>query len=180
MKKTIAFITIFAMLFCCSACNKSVNMVTEKDANEFLTDFFASYTKMNEYLKSSEIAISAFALDGEGLSSILKAVYQSGSVTYSYPMPEKVGEGIFRANVEVSAPNIEPLYDMYAIDREFLGGDIPEGFVAQSFYDNIRTGTTKNIKTIVNIAFTYSDGKWTIAPNNDLAMAIFPNIDKAN
>ncbi len=178
MKKLLALILALALTLSFSACAKKE--VTTADANQFLTEFFASYTKMNDYLKSPDIAISAFALDGEGLSSILKAVYQAQSVTFTFPEPKKVSDGIFTARVEVTAPDIEPLYDMYAIDREFLGGDLPEDFVAQSFYDNIRSGTTRTVITNVTVNITYFDGKWQLAPSNDLAFAIFPNIAKAN
>ncbi|MBQ8002871.1 MAG: hypothetical protein IJ297_05450, partial [Clostridia bacterium] len=170
MKKIIALIMALMLMLSFSACGKKE--VTTADANEFLTEFFASYTKMNEYLKSPDIAISAFALDGEGLSSILKAVYQAQSVTFTFPEPQKVSENIFTATVEVTAPNIEPLYDMYAIDREFLGGEIPEGFVAQSFYDNICSGTTRTVTTNVTVSITCFDGKWSVASSNDLAMAM--------
>ena len=135
---------------------------------------------MNEYLKSPEIAISAFALDGEGLSGILRAVYLAQGVTFTFPQPTKVSENVFTVVVEVTAPNIQPLYQMYAIDRELLGGDIPDDFVAQSFYDNIRAGTTNSITTRASLSITCFEGKWKLAASNDLAFAIFPNIDKAN
>lgn len=180
MKKLISLLLSFILIFCFSACSLTKKEATEADANEFLTNFFASYNEMNEYLKSPEIAISAFALDGEGLSGILRAVYQAQGVTYTFPQPTKVSENVFTAIVEVTAPNIQPLYRMYAIDRELLGGDIPEDFVAQSFYDNIRAGTTSSITTRVSLSVTCFDGKWKLTPSNDLAFAIFPNIDKAN
>lgn len=177
MKKIIALILALALCISFSACMKRES--TEADANEFLTNFFASYSEMNEYLKRPEIAISAFALDGEGLSGILRAVYLAQGVTFTFPQPKKVSENVFTANLEVSAPNIQPLYEMYAIDRELLGGDIPDDFVAQCFYDNIRAGTTNTITTQVSISITCFNGKWDIASSNDLAFAIFPNIDKA-
>ena len=178
MKRIFSILLTVALLLSFSACGKRV--VTEQDANEYLTNFFASYTSMNEYLKSPEIAISAFALDGEGLSGILRAVYQAQGVSFTFPQPEKVAENVFSATVEVTAPNIQPLYEMYAIDRELLGGEIPEDFVAQSFYDNIRAGTTRDITTTVTLSLSFTDGKWKLAPSNDLAFAMFPNIDKAN
>ncbi len=180
MKKILSLILSCICLLSFSACGAVKREATEADANEFLTNFFASYNDMNEYLKSPEIAISAFALDGEGLSGILRAVYQAQGVTFTFPQPKKVSENVFSAVVEVTAPNIQPLYEMYAIDRELLGGDIPEDFVAQSFYDNIRAGTTSDITTTVNLSITCFDGKWQLAHSNDLAFAIFPNIDKAN
>lgn len=178
MKKISAILLSIILMLSFSACGKKV--ATEADANEFLTNFFSSYNEMNEYLKSSEIAISAFALDGEGLSGILRAVYQAQGITFTFPQPTKVSENVFSAIVEVTAPNIQPLYQMYAIDRELLGGDIPEDFVAQSFYDNIRAGTTSNVTTRVNLSITCFDGNWKLASSNDLAFAMFPNIDKAN
>lgn len=180
MKKIIALIMAAICLLSFTACTNKVTDVTEADANEYLTNFFASYTSMNEYLKSPDIAISAFALDGEGLSGVLRAIYQAQGVTFTFPQPIEVSENIFTAQVEVTAPNIQPLYEMYAIDRELLGGDIPEDFVAQSFYDNIRAGTTSDITTTVSLTITYANGKWTLSTSNDLAFAIFPNIDKAS
>lgn len=180
MRKIIALIMTAVCLLTFAACANKTRVVTEDDANEYLTNFFASYTSMNEYLKSPDIAISAFALDGEGLSGILRAIYQAQGVTYAFPKPTKVSENIFSVHVEVTAPNIQPLYEMYAIDRELLGGDIPEDFVAQSFYDNIRAGTTSDITTTVSLTITYANGKWILSTSNDLAFAIFPNIDKAN
>ena len=179
MKKIIALLLALTLALCFSACgmNKSV---TAEDANEFLTEFFASYNKMNDYLKSPEIAISAFALDGEGLSGVLRAIYQAQGVTYTFPQPTQISENVFSVIVEVTAPDIQPLYEMYAIDRELLGGDIPEDFVAQSFYDNIREGTTREVTTRVTLSITHFDGEWKLASSNELAFAIFPNIDKAN
>lgn len=179
MKKLTALFLVFISILSFSACGKDKG-VTAEDANEFLTDFFASYNDMNDYLKSPEIAISAFALDGEGLSGVLRAIYQAQGVTYTFPQPTQISENVFSAIVEVTAPDIEPLYEMYAIDRELLGGDIPEDFVAQSFYDNIRTGTTRDITTRVTLSITYFEGEWKLASSNELAFAIFPNIDKAN
>lgn len=177
------FLAIFLIIFCIglnAGCvqNKKAD-VTAADANEFLTEFFASYTQMNDYLKKPEIAISAFALDGAGLSSILKAVYQAQSVTYTFSEPVEVSDNIFTAVVEVTAPNIQPLYEMYAIDRQLAGDDVDKDFVAQSFYDNIRSGTTSSVTTAVSVTIHYNNGKWTIDPSNDLAFGIFPNIDKA-
>lgn len=180
MKKILSLLISLALILSFTACSPIRREATEADANEFLTNFFASYNEMNEYLKSPEIAISAFALDGEGLSGILRAVYQAQGVTYTFPQPTKVAENVFTVPVEVTAPNIQPLYQMYAIDRELLGGDIPDDFVAQSFYDNIRAGTTNNITTRVSLSITCFEGKWKLATSNDLAFAIFPNIDKAN
>lgn len=180
MKKILSLLLVFILMLSFSACTPAKREATEADANEFLVHFFSSYNEMNEYLKNSEIAISAFALDGEGLSGILRAVYQAQGITFTFPQPKKVSENIFTATVEVTAPNIQPLYEMYAIDRELLGGDIPEDFVAQSFYDNIRAGTTKSLTNTVTITVSYPDGKWKVTPSNDLAFAMFPNIDKAN
>ncbi len=180
MRKISALLTALVLMLSCSACGMAKREATAGDANEFLTSFFASYSEMNEYLKRPEIAISAFALDGEGLSGILRAVYQAQGVTFTFPCPTRVSENVFSAVVEVTAPNIQPLYQMYAIDRELLGGDLPEDFVAQSFYDNIRAGTTSDITTRVSLTITYTDGKWNVVSSNDLAFAIFPNIDKAS
>ena len=183
MKKIISLILIISCLFFTSACTKEIpKTATSQGANEFLTDFFASYTDMNEYLKSPDIAISAFALDGQGLSSILKAVYQAQSVTFAFPEPVKVSENVYSASVTVIAPDIEPLYEMYALDRILAEDDTPDSFVAQSFYDNIRAGTTSSVTTTVDVTvrFDPQSRKWTVDPNNDLAFGIFPNIDKAN
>ena len=179
MKKILALLLALTLTLSFSACGEPKG-VTAEDANEFLTNFFASYNDMNEYLKSPEIAISAFALDGEGLSGVLRAIYQAQGVTYTFPQPTQLSENVFSAIVEVTAPDIEPLYEMYAIDRELLGGDIPDDFVAQSFYDNIRAGTTRDVTTRVTISITHFEGEWSIAASNELAFAIFPNIDKAN
>lgn len=183
MKKLISTILCVAILLTFSGCSKGMlNFeVTEDDAQEYLTTFFSSYTKMNNYLKDSDIAISAFALDGQGLSSILKAVYQSQGVTFAFSKPTMVSENTFTATVNVVAPDIEPLYEMYAIDRLFQEGDIPDDFVAQTFYNNICAGTTSSITTAVSITVRYDNlkGGWIVDPSNDLAFAIFPNIDKA-
>lgn len=182
MKKIISVILCTAFLCFIAGCSKPVREVTEDDANEYLVSFFSSYTKMNEYLKNPDIAISAFALDFSGLSSVLKAVYQAESVTFTFSKPVKAQNNVFIANLEVTAPNIQPLYDMYMIDREFMGEDIPDDFVAQSFYDNIRSGTTTLLTSVVTVTVRYDgeNGVWSVDPSNDLAFAIFPNIDKAN
>lgn len=182
MKKILSILLAFSMLLALTGCGGSAKKasVTEEDANQYLTEFFASYSKMNDYLKNKDIAISAFALDGQGLSSILKAVYQAQSVSYIFPTPTRVADNVFSVQVEVTAPNIQPLYEMYSIDRQFLEEDYEGDFVAQSFYDNICTGTTNDITTTVNVTLRYNGGTWYVDPNNDLAFAVFPNIDKAS
>ncbi len=183
MKKIMALflcvVLIISFAGCCAKDSKN-SSATAEDANKFLTDFFASYTKMNEYLKDPKIAISAFALDGQGLSSILKAVYQAQSVTFAFSEPTEASENVFLAEINVVAPNIEPLYEMYAIDV-LLAEEVPNDFVAQSFYDNIRAGTTTSITTKVTVTVRYDETTkgWSVDPSNDLAFAIFPNIDKA-
>ena len=183
MKKLISLILSITLLFLICGCNKAsmTNGATEESASEYLTSFFSSYSKMNSYLKNRDIAISAFALDGQGLSSILKAVYQAQGVTYAFHKPVKIADNTFVAVVTVVAPDIEPLYEMYAIDRILAEDEVEDSFVAQSFYDNIRQGTTQNVTTNVNITLRYNSitNSWSVDPSNDLAFAIFPNIDKA-
>lgn len=182
MKKIIALLLCMVLVISFAGCgsNKGAAEASSEDANKFLTDFFASYTDMNDYLKNPEIAISAFALDGQGLSSILKAVYQAQSVTFAFSEPTRADKNVFLAEVNVVAPNIEPLYEMYAIDV-LLAEEVPNNFVAQSFYDNIRAGTTTSVATTVKVTLRYDETtkKWSVDPSNDLAFAIFPNIDKA-
>ena len=110
MKRFLSVLLAVALIISISACSPVIREATEEDANEFLTNFFASYNAMNEYLKSPEIAISAFALDGEGLSGILRAVYMAQGVTFTFPMPTKVSENVFTVVVEVTAPNIQPSF----------------------------------------------------------------------
>ena len=184
MKKFISIILTFLLIFSLASCgcgNKALGG-TEEGAKEYLTSFFSSYTKMNDYLKSPNIAISAFALDGAGLSSLLRAVYQAKSVTYAFEDPKEVSDNVFTATVKVLAYDIQPLYEMYAIDRSLAGENITADFVAQSFYDNIQAGTTRKVTTTVNVTMRYDTyaKRWNIDPSNDLAFAIFPNIDKAN
>lgn len=181
MKKITALLLTIALIFAMCGCGgkKAETEITEKDAEKYLTSFFSSYTQMNNYLKNSGIAISAFALDGEGLSSILKACYQAQSVTFAFGEPVKVAPNTFSVSVTVAAPDIEPLYQMYAIDRILAEDELPDSFVSQSFYDNICAGTTSTLTSTVNITLRYDLGVWTVDPSNDLAFAIFPNIDKA-
>lgn len=183
MKKITAIILSFLLIFSlCSCIGESKKLSpTPADANEYLTTFFSSYTRMNDYLKNSEIAISAFALDGAGLSSLLRAVYQAKSITFAFAEPVKVSDNVFSATVTVAAYDIQPLYEMYAIDRMLAGDSLPRDFVAQSFYDNIQAGTTNKVTTTVNITVRYDSAlsSWSVDPSNDLAFAIFPNIDKA-
>lgn len=181
MKKITALILTIALVFAmCGCCGKKAETeITEKDAGEYLTSFFSSYTKMKNYLSNSEISVSSFSLDGEDLSSVLKACYQSKSVTFAFGEIVKVAPNTFSTSVTVAAPDIEPLYQMYAIDRILAGEDVSDSFVSQSFYDNICAGTTSTVTNTVNITLRYASGVWTVDPSNDLAFAIFPNIDKA-
>ncbi len=179
MKKILSVILAVALVFSIAGCtNTQTKTKTEDDAYQYLTDFFASYTKMSEYLNSSQISVSDFELDGQDISSILKAVYQAKSVSYIFSKPTKVGENIFVTKVEVTAPDAKALVEMYEIDRMFIEGELPEDFVAQCFYDNICTGTAKDITTEVDITIRYNGGGWSIDPTDNLAFAIFPNINQ--
>ncbi|MGM9551267.1 MAG: hypothetical protein ACI3XA_03335 [Clostridia bacterium] len=181
MKRFIALFLVFVLIFSFSACGKNKNpSISASSPEEFLTEFFSSYDNMRKYLNNSEIAISAFALDGVGLKAVLRAVYEAMSVTYAFSEPKKVSDEVYTASVIVTAPDIQPLYDMYYIDKTLSENEkINEDFVAQSFYSNIMSGTTSLVTTTVTVIIRHKDGKWTLDPSNDLAFAIFPNIDKS-
>lgn len=183
MKKILAIIMSVVCLASLAGCGKANNTepeITASTANEALTDFFASYNKMSEYLQDSEISISNYTVDNAGLRSILKAIYQAKSVTFAFPEPLEASKGIFSTTVTVSSPDLKPLYDMYQIDRELAimsEEAITEDFVAQSFYNNIRTGTTSTVSGNVYVTIEYYNGEWVVYPSDFLASAIFPNID---
>ncbi len=181
MKKFLALILAFILLLSFTACSSSKVEIAADTADEFLNEFFSSYNSMNKYLKNPEIAISAFSIDSVGLSALLRAVYQSQSVTFAFPEATKVTDNVYTVSVIVTAPDIEPLYEMYSIDKMLNEGKkIDEDFVAQSFYTNIMSGTTSLITNTVTVILRQEEGKWTIDPSNDLAFAIFPNIANAN
>lgn len=182
IKKVTSFIiSLVLILSLCSCGSENVTVeVSASEANDFLTNFFSDYSAMNTYLKGPDIAISAFALDGAGLSALLRAYYQSQSVTYAFTMPVESGENTYTSTVTVVSPDTQTLFTMYNIDREIaqMGGEeLDSDFVAQSFYANIQEGTAPSITTTVSVTAVYSEeAGWSLLPNDDLAFAIFPNI----
>lgn len=183
MKKTVSILISAVLLFSLCSCSSKEESVTEVDANEFLTSFFSDYAAVNTYLKDRSIAVSAFSLDGAGLSSLLRALYQAQSVTYAFSEPVKSGENVFTSSVTVVSLDMINLFTMYNIDREIAvvsGEELNSDFVAESFYANIIEGTTSPVTTTVTVTISFSPGEgWTLLPNNDLAFAIFPNIQNA-
>ncbi len=153
---------------------------TAADANSFLTNFFSDYTSMCDYLTDDSIAISAFALDGAGLSAILRALYQSQSVTYAFSEPVLTEPGVFQSNVTVFAPDMIPLFSLYTIDKEIvdISGEVPdEDFVAETFYSNLIDNMNEPISTTVTVTVRVSEeGEWSVDFDNALAEAILPNI----
>lgn len=182
--KRLALVMSVIMLVSVCGCSSKKEPVehTPDEANKFLTDFFSDYNEMNTYLKRSDIAVSAFALDGAGLSALLRALYQSQSVTYAFSTPVSQGEGVFTSDVTVFSIDMVPLFTMYDIDREIaqLSGDPLDGdFVAQTLYSNITDGNNTVITTSVTVTLRVADdGTWSVESNNALAFAIFPNIQQ--
>ncbi len=182
IKKITAFIISLALVLpLCSCGGENVPAeVSASDANDFLTSFFSDYSEMNAYLKDPDIAISAFALDGAGLSALLRAYYQAQSVTYAFTVPVKSGENTYTSAVTVVSPDTRTLFTMYDIDREIAlmdGEELDSDFVARSFYSNIQEGTAPSINTSVSVTAVYSEETgWSLLPSDDLAFAIFPNI----
>ena len=181
-KRASALITALLLIFSLSACERGEREVDVAaiDANEYLTDFFSDYSEVNKYLKDPDIAISAFALDGAGLSSLLRALYQSQSVTFAFSLPLEIEEDVFTSNVTVVSPNMSELKLMYDIDREIsiLSEEgLSEDYVAQMFFANIRDGAANFITRTIPVTVRYANGTWSLDINNDLAFAIFPNIE---
>ncbi len=170
------------LAFSLASCSfgKEKKEYTAEEANAFLTEFFSDYTSMCDYLTDDNIAISAFALDGAGLSAILRALYQSQSVTYAFSEPVMTEPGVFQSNVTIFAPDMIPLFSLYTIDKEILeiSGEVPdEDFVAEIFYSNLSDNMNDPISTTVTVTVRVSDlGEWSVDFDNVLAEAILPNI----
>jgi hypothetical protein len=179
-KATAIIISAILVLSLCSCSSSGGAQVSADEANSYLAGFFSDYNAMNTYLKSPDIAISAFSLDGAGLSALLRAYYQSQSVTYAFTLPEENGENTYTSTVTVVSLDSLNLFTMYNIDREVAVMDsvpIDSEFVASSFYSNIQEGTATQVETTVTITLSYTKGDgWSVEPSNDLAFAIFPNI----
>ncbi len=170
------------LVFSLASCSlgKEPEEYTAEEANAFLTEFFSDYTSMCSYLTDDNIAISAFALDGAGLSAILRALYQSQSVTYAFSEPVMAEPGVFKSDVTVFAPDMVPLFSLYTIDKEILdiSGEAPdEDFVAETFYSNLSDNMNDPISTTVTVTVRVSDlGEWSVDFDNAFAEAILPNI----
>ncbi len=120
IKNRLTALILSALLtFSLAACSagKEKEEYTAAEASAFLTEFFSDYTLMCDYLTDDNIAVSAFALDGAGLSAILRALYQSQSVTYAFSEPVLAEPGVFQSNVTVFAPDLVPLFSLYTIDK---------------------------------------------------------------
>lgn len=176
---SVFFAIIIAVSFSSCAKEEEDKEATAVKANDFLQDFLSDYNSMNTYLKDPGISISAFALDGAGLSSILRALYQSQSVTYAFTLPTEISKDVYSSNVTVVSLNMSDLKLMYDIDREIsvmAGEELDEDYVAQAFYANIMEGTANPVTNSVPVIMRRSGDKWSLDVNNDLALAIFPNI----
>ncbi len=178
----IALLLSVLLAFSLASCSpgKDKAEYTAEEANAFLTEFFSDYTSMCSYLTDDNIAISAFALDGAGLSAILRALYQSKSVTYAFSKPVMTEPGVFTSDVTVFAPDMIPLFSLYTIDKEILeiSGETPdEDFVAETFYSNLSDNMNDPISTTVTVTVRVSDlGEWSIDFDDTFAEAILPNI----
>lgn len=184
-KKIFAFIMSVLILLPLCSCGggKTSVEVSASEANNYLTNFFSDYGAMKNYLAEPDIAVSAFALDGAGLSALLRAYYQAQSVTYAFTFPVESAENIYTSTVTVVSPDAKTLFTMYNIDREIAqmdGEELDADFVARSFYANIQECTAPSVTTTVTVTAVYSEETgWSLLPNNDLAFAIFPNIQNA-
>lgn len=185
MKKFLALIISIVLIFTFSACSYNIattnteheESVTSAMANDFLTEFFSSYTRMSEYVTRSDIALSSYTLLSADLPALLKASYQAKSVTYTFDIPEKVSDNTFTCNLTVSSPDMNLLYEAYLIDTLID----PEIDIVNSFYSNINAGATKNVTSDnITLTLTYKNGTWNVSSNNALVYAIFPNINSIN
>ncbi|MCD8049887.1 MAG: YgdI/YgdR family lipoprotein [Clostridia bacterium] len=184
-KKYISLFLALIMLFLLSACSFDFGGTdyTAEDANTYLTEFFSDYTSMIEYINRSDIAISAFALDGAGISALLRALYQSQSVTYAFTYPVESSDNVFRSNVTVVSIDLAEIDQLYQIDREIAleSGTSTDGdFVAQSFYNNIQTNSISQVQATVTVTVRVTDDVWYVDSSDDLAYAIFPNIQSVS
>lgn len=185
MKKILALIISSVLIFTLSACSYNIattntehkEIVTSAMANDFLTSFFSSYSRMSEYVTREDIALSSYTLLTADLPSLLKASYQAKSITYTFDIPEKTGDNTFTCNVTVEAPDVNLLYEAYLIDTLID----PEIDIVNSFYSNINSGATQSVKSeSITLMLTYQNGEWNISSNNALVYAIFPNINSIN
>lgn len=185
MKKFISLILSIICILSLSACSKpagtpntpKTNEIGPAHANEYLTEFFSSYTQMSEYIAREDLALSSYTLSGVDLPSLLKASYQAQSVTYTFDVPVKVAENTFSCDVVIEAPDMNMLYEAYIIDTAID----PEADMVNSFYANINAGATTTVKSdTVTLTLNYTDGNWNVSSNNALVYAIFPNINLIN
>ncbi len=185
MKKFAALIISTVLIFTLSACSYSTaptntetkDNITSAMANDFLTEFFSSYTRMSEYVTRSDIALSSYTLLSADLPALLKASYQAKSITYTFDIPEKISDNTFTCNLTVEAPDINLLYEAYLIDTLID----PEIDIVNSFYSNINAGATKTVTSDnITLTLTNTHGAWNISSNNALVYAIFPNINSIN
>lgn len=186
MKKFICVILALTCAFSLAGCTQqaavdnAAQKVTEigpAHANEYLTEFFSSYSDMSDYISREDIALSTYTLKGVNLPSLLKASYQAQSVTYNFDVPVKTGENTFTCTLTVTAPDMNMLYEAYLIDYSID----PETDIVNSFYANINSGATTSVTSdVITLNLTYLDGTWSISSNNALVYSLFPNIGMIN
>jgi len=180
--KAISLLLIILLLFpagCSKIKDEITGSYTTADASAYLTEFFSDYSEMCAYLKDDSIAISAFALDGAGLSAVLRALYQAQKLTFAFSEPREVSSGVFQADVTVLAPDMVELFELYNIDREIseISGEAQgEDYVAEAFYANLVDNMQPLTETTVEVTCRVSFGNWSVDPNDALAFAIFPNV----
>ena len=185
MKKFLALVLSIVCILSFAACSRPAgtpntpvsNEIGPAHANEYLTEFFSSYTQMSEYISREDLALSSYTLLGADLKSLLKASYQAQSVTYTFDVPVEISDNTFSCDVVIEAPDMNMLYEAYLIDTAID----PEADLVNSFYANINAGATTSVKSdTVTLTLTYTDGTWNIASNNALVYGIFPNLDMIN
>ena len=176
MKKLLALLLAFVLVFSFASCGKKANEEGEKaataeSAHTYLSTFFRDYNKMNDFFAKCKFS----APSDIPVSEILLGYYHSRHVSFSFSYPEKSEDNVYTSTVVVKSPNFRPVYKHYKDD---LAAD-PNLDKAQSVLNHLPISPTEAdmVEKTVSVTLRYTDGKWALDSNPDLAVAIIPNID---
>ncbi len=178
MKKILALLLSLCLLLSLTACTKdaidSKKYITDDDAHTYLSEFFTGYNKLNNYLAKCKFS----SPEGLPVEDILLGYYYANKISFSFTYPVRQSDNVYTSTVVVSSPDFRPVYENgYKYDI-VATPDIDKAYSVFEGISRFSSSEDSMVEKTVSVTVRYKDGVWSVDPSTELALAIFPNIDK--